>query len=136
MVDDGDERARILVCDDELLTRRLYRQFFRKRKEDFLFRFAANGKEGLDKIARSSYHVLITDINMPEMDGISLLERIKDEGISIISIVVTAYGAEQADRAVQAGCFQLLHKPVDFSVLSIVIENSIKEYYHRYGDVF
>ena len=94
---------KILVVDDEVSLERLIKQRFRKsiRDRELEFIFAHNGKEALEKLAEESpIAVILTDINMPEMDGLTLLEKLSElEGnLTLKTVVVSAYGDLQNIR--------------------------------------
>jgi CheY-like chemotaxis protein len=83
--------------------------------------FAASGEEALDKLAngvRPELIVILSDINMPGMDGVNLLREIKTRRPELPVMMVTAYGDdERRRRAAEAGAQQFLTKPVDFDLL-------------------
>jgi CheY-like chemotaxis protein len=99
------------------------RQRFRResRQGTYVLHFAASGEEALDKLAngvRPELIVILSDINMPEMDGLTLLRKIKRHRPDLPVMMVTAYGDdERRHQAQQAGAFQFVNKPVDFDFL-------------------
>jgi CheY-like chemotaxis protein len=113
----------ILVVDDEPDVAELFRQRFRReaRQGTYVLHFAASGEEALDKLAdgvRPELIVILSDINMPGMDGLSLLRTIKTRRPELPVMMVTAYGDEERRRqAEEAGARQFLTKPVDFDLL-------------------
>jgi CheY-like chemotaxis protein len=113
----------ILVVDDEPDVAEMFRQRFRReaRQGTYVLHFAASGEEALDKLAngvRPELIVILSDINMPGMDGLSLLREIKTRRPGLPVMMVTAYGDEDRRRqAEQAGALQFLSKPVDFDLL-------------------
>lgn len=125
--DRRDEASLILVVDDEELTKRLYKLYFRGNKE-WGFSFAPNGKVALKKINKTSFKVLITDICMPEMDGIELLKALKDSDKKITSIVVTAYGNSFQEELADIGNCKILCKPIDFPTLTVAIQQGLAQY--------
>ncbi len=87
--------AKILVVDDEvdleMLIKQKFRQKIRDRKYEFVF--AINGNDALDKLDQhNDVEVLLCDINMPEMDGLTLLLKLKERSPLIKSVIVSAYG--------------------------------------------
>src|SRR5438552_190356 len=86
--------AKILVVDDESDLELLIKQKFRNKikEKELVFEFALNGKEALDKLQNGDYDLVLTDINMPEMDGLSLLVKIKEQNKFYKAVVVSAYG--------------------------------------------
>jgi CheY-like chemotaxis protein len=113
----------ILVVDDEPDVAEMFRQRFRRevRQGTYVMHFAASGEEALDKLAdgvRPELIVILSDINMPGMDGLSLLREIKQRRPDLPVMMVTAYGDEERRRqATEAGALQFLSKPVNFDLL-------------------
>jgi CheY-like chemotaxis protein len=113
----------ILVVDDEPDVAEMFRQRFRReaRQGTYVLHFAASGEEALDKLengVRPELIVILSDINMPGMDGLSLLREIKKQRPDLPVMMVTAYGDEERRRqATEAGALQFLSKPVDFDLL-------------------
>jgi len=115
--------ASILVVDDEPDVAGLFRQRFRReaRQGTFVMHFAASGVEALDRLAGEIQPALIavlSDINMPGMDGLDLLGKIKQRRPDLPVMMVTAYGDdERRRRARELGAFKFITKPVDFDQL-------------------
>ena len=113
----------ILVVDDEPDVGELFRQRFRRETRDgtYVIHFAASGSAALDSLrqgVRPKLIVILSDINMPEMDGLTLLGEIKKEWPDIPVMMVTAYGDEERRRrAHDLGAAEFLPKPVDFAFL-------------------
>jgi CheY-like chemotaxis protein len=115
--------ASILVVDDEPDVADLFRQRFRReaRQGTYVMHFAASGTEALDRLAGELQPTLIavlSDINMPGMDGLELLAEIKQRFPNLPVMMVTAYGDEdRRRRARELGAFEFIPKPVDFDHL-------------------
>jgi CheY-like chemotaxis protein len=113
----------ILVVDDEPDVADLFRQHFRReaRQGTYVLHFAASGEEALDQLSgeiRPELIVILSDINMPGMDGLTLLREIKQRRPDLPVMMVTAYGDDERRRqAAEAGALQFLTKPVDFDLL-------------------
>lgn len=113
----------ILVVDDEPDVADLFRQQFRRdtRAGRFAMEFALSAPEALRLIEKSSDAKLIlilSDINMPGMNGLELLKAIKARYPQLKVYMVTAYGDEAThQRALDSGCDDYLTKPIDFTVL-------------------
>ena len=121
---------RILVVDDEpdvepLVLQRMRRDI-RRRKYEFVF--AQNGIEALDVLSRDEdIDMVISDINMPQMDGLTLLGQIAEINPNIRSIIVSAYGDMQNIRtAMNRGAFDFVTKPLDFGDLRLTIERTLR----------
>ena len=113
----------ILVVDDESDVAELYRQRFRRevRQGTYTMHFANSGEDALGKLAGGVEPTLIailSDINMPGMDGLDLLGEIKQRYPELPVMMVTAYGDdERRRRAEELGAAEFLTKPVDFDHL-------------------
>ena len=113
----------ILVVDDEPDVADLFRQCFRReaRQGTYVMHFAASGVEALDRLAEEIQPALVavlSDVNMPGMDGLELLGEIKQRRPDLPVMMVTAYGDdERRHRASELGAFEFITKPVDFDHL-------------------
>jgi CheY-like chemotaxis protein len=112
----------ILIVDDEPDVADLFRQRFRRevRQGRYVLHFAASGEEGLRRVAEIGPEliVILSDINMPGMDGLALLREIKRRRPELPVVMVTAYGDdERMHTAEQLGAAAFLPKPVDFDRL-------------------
>ena len=113
----------ILVVDDEPDVAELFRQRFRRetRQGTYVMHFAASGADALDRLSEAIEPTLIavlSDINMPGMDGLTLLGEIKQRFPDLPVMMVTAYGDEERRRlAADQGAAEFLTKPVDFDQL-------------------
>jgi CheY-like chemotaxis protein len=113
----------ILVVDDEPDVPDLFRQRFRReaRQGQYVLHFAASGEEALDQLAdeiEPQLIVILSDINMPGMDGLELLREVKQRRPDLPVMMVTAYGDdERRRRAAEFGAAQFITKPVDFELL-------------------
>jgi CheY-like chemotaxis protein len=113
----------ILAVDDEMDVADLFRQSFRRevRQGEYVLHFACSAEEALDKLARGiepELIVMLSDINMPGMDGLALLREVKESRPDLPVIMVTAYGDEERRRrAKEYGAAFFITKPVDFDFL-------------------
>lgn len=123
--------AKILVVDDEPDLEALIRQRFRKKiqTQEFQFIFAYNGVEALEKLREhSGIDIVLTDINMPEMDGLTLLGKLSELDVLLKAVIVSAYGdMENIRTAMNRGAFDFLTKPIDFQDLEITIDKTLHE---------
>jgi class 3 adenylate cyclase/DNA-binding NarL/FixJ family response regulator len=119
---------KILVVDDEADLEILVKQKFRKkiRESIYEFVFAQNGADALDKIGEHpDLAVVLSDINMPVMDGLTLLTRLAEVNPVLKAVVVSAYGDMQNIRtAMNRGAFDFVCKPVDFEDLELTIDKT------------
>ncbi len=122
---------KILVVDDEPDLEALILQKFRQkiRKNALQFCFARNGLEALEQLKKDKeIDMILTDINMPKMDGLTLLEELLKLPSVIKAVVVSAYGDMANIRtAMNRGAFDFLTKPIDFKDLEVTIEKTLAE---------
>ena len=117
----------ILLVEDEANSRKGLTQFLQGLDYDVLT--AVNGKEALDLFKKESPDLVISDIRMPEMDGIALLESIKAEAPSAKVILLTAYGSvEDAVKAMKKGAFYYLTKPVNLEELEFLVKKAFSSH--------
>lgn len=124
--------VKILVVDDETDMEPMIRQKFRRhiRENTFDFEFASNGLEALEKIMEfPEIGIVLSDINMPEMDGLTLLNKLKDlNNPGLKTVMVSAYGdMDNIRTAMNRGAFDFITKPVNFDDLEITIKKTIGE---------
>jgi adenylate cyclase len=122
--------AKILVVDDEVDLEMLIKQKFRQkiREHQYEFVFAINGNHALQQLElHSDVDVVLSDINMPEMDGLTLLLRLSEQNSLFKSVIVSAYGdMENIRTAMNRGAFDFITKPVNFEDLELTMEKTIK----------
>ena len=118
----------IRVVDDEPDVAELFRQRFRRevRQGTYAMHFAASGEQALEKLTdgiEPTLIVILSDINMPGMDGLQLLTEIKKRHPDLPVMMVTAYGDdERRRRAAETGASEFLTKPVDFDQLKAQLQ--------------
>jgi class 3 adenylate cyclase/DNA-binding NarL/FixJ family response regulator len=122
---------RILFVDDEPDMKELIQQRLRKhvREEKFVLEFAGNGRLALEKLKEhDDIRIIVTDINMPEMDGLTLLLELSKLDRPTRTLVVSAYGDMQNIRsAMNNGAFDFVTKPIDFTDLDVTLEKTVQE---------
>ncbi|MBP9924773.1 MAG: response regulator [Cyclobacteriaceae bacterium] len=123
--------AKILVADDEPDLETLIKQKFRQkiREQEYEFVFAINGKDALEKLKEHpDIDIVLSDINMPEMDGLTLLSKLSESSPLIKSVIVSAYGDMDNIRiAMNRGAFDFITKPINFDDLSLTVDKTIKQ---------
>lgn len=125
-------RIKLMVVDDEVDLEPLMRQKFRRqiRSGEYDFVFAHNGLDALTKlIEHPDIVIILTDINMPEMDGLTLLLKLKElKNPSLKTVVVSAYGdMDNIRTAMNRGAFDFLTKPINFQDLELTMNKTIEE---------
>ncbi len=122
---------KILVVDDEPDLEELMRQRFRRRIRagELELYFARNGIEALAQLhAIPGIELVLTDLRMPEMDGITLLGELQSFGPALRTVVISAYGDMANLRAaMRGGAFDFLPKPIDFGDLDVTIDRSLEQ---------
>src|SRR5437868_11531815 len=122
--------AKILVADDEadleMLIKQKFRQKIRERQYEFVF--AVNGNDALDKLQQHpDIDVMLCDINMPGMDGLTLLGKLKEVNPLIKAVIVSAYGdMDNIRTAMNRGAFDFVCKPVNFEDLEVTLNKTIQ----------
>ena len=117
---------RLLFVDDEESYRNAFLRAMRKEKQ-FLVETAANGREALQVLKVAKADIIITDMQMPEMDGIALLRAVRDVYPDIFAIVVTGQASiENAVLAMKLGAYDYLLKPFDMDVIKIVLKKIVE----------
>jgi len=123
--------AKILAVDDEPDFELLLKQRFRRqiRDREFAFLFAHHGEEALSVLAADTgIELLLLDINMPVMDGLTLLSHLRERQSSVKAIIVSAYGDMANLRtAMNRGAFDFVTKPVDLNDLEITIRKTLAD---------
>ena len=131
MGETGERKAyKILVVDDEPDLERLMMQRMRRdiRSGRLNFIFARNGVEALARLSgEGDVDMVISDINMPEMDGLTLLEQIPSVDPNVRSVIISAYGDMKNIRtAMNRGAFDFVTKPIDFEDLRVTIDRTLR----------
>ena len=124
-------QAKILAVDDEPDFEALLKQRFRRqvRSGEYAFRFARHGEEALTLLADDpDIELLLLDINMPVMDGLTLLSELQQRQIPVRAIIVSAYGdMDNIRTAMNRGAFDFVTKPVDLNDLEITVRKTLDD---------
>lgn len=122
--------VQILVVDDEADIESLMRQRFRRqiRGKELVFHFAANGRQAMETIeANPEIEMVLSDINMPVMDGLTLLRQLNEMDRPLKTIIISAYGDMMNIRAaMNGGAFDFLTKPMDFGDVEATIRKTVE----------
>jgi adenylate cyclase len=123
--------AKILGADDEADLEVLIKQKFRRQIRDnkYSFVFALNGNDALAKMQEHpDVEIVLSDINMPELDGLSLLQKLNETNPLTKTVMVSAYGdMDNIRSAMNKGAFDFVCKPVNFEDLELTIEKAMKQ---------
>jgi adenylate cyclase len=121
--------AKVLFVDDEPDQAKLVQRMFRNkiRAGEISFLFASDGEEALDVLHQEpGIDLVVSDINMPRMDGLTLLERLSQEDKPVKAVIVSAYGdMDNIRSAMNKGAFDFVTKPVDFEDLEATIKKTL-----------
>ena len=118
------KKAKILVVDDEASARSGLSKLL--EQEGYKVLQAADGREALEAITEQAPELIITDLKMPNMDGMQLLAKLRELGVETPAIVATAFGeVSSAVAAMRAGAEDYLTKPIDFDAMLLVIERTL-----------
>ncbi len=121
---------KFLVVDDEESVERLISQRFRReiRNEEYSFLFARDGQEAIDTLKEHrDIEIVITDINMPRMDGLTLLNHVQEINPVVKTIMISAYGDLENIRAsMNRGAFDFITKPIDFDDLRATMDKTLR----------
>ncbi len=113
--------AKILIVDDEKTIRETLSLIL--SEEGYTCNTAANGAEALEKVREANYDLIITDLKMPEMGGLELMEKVRTFSSKISVIIITAYASlESAIQALRLGAYDYIIKPIDFDDVILRIQ--------------
>jgi DNA-binding NtrC family response regulator len=116
----------ILVVDDEVELADTVRDYL--SRAGYNVTSAYNGREALDKFHAGDFQLILTDIKMPEIDGLELLEAIKTIDDKVAVIVFTGYGTiKSAIKAIKAGAYDFIQKPMQMEKLPIIVDRAVEK---------
>jgi len=116
--------SKILVIEDDNKIRSILKEILEEKDHDV--EEASDGQEGFKKLESGGFDLCLCDIKMPKMDGLEVLEKAKEAGISTNFIVISAHGTiDVAVEAVKKGAFDFLQKPFDLGRLEITLRNAL-----------
>jgi CheY-like chemotaxis protein len=121
--------AKILICEDELVFHKIVKAWFKKHIQENLYEFifATDGREALEKIDANKLDLLVTDLKMPYLDGLELLEQLNRKNIFIPTIVITAYeNSDNLRAALRLRVYDFIKKPFEPSALEESIRNTLR----------
>ncbi|MDR3205389.1 MAG: sigma-54 dependent transcriptional regulator [Deltaproteobacteria bacterium] len=117
--------GKVLIVDDEEHIRKIMSIMLGKR--GYSCRTAASGAEALSAVERESFDVVFTDLNMPEMDGLGLLAKLRDVASDTLVIMVTAFASvDTAIKAMKEGAYDYIAKPFNEEEIVIVLEKALE----------
>jgi two-component system, NtrC family, response regulator AtoC len=121
------QRMKILVVDDDKVTRDLLKEFF--EREAYQVTLVASGEEALTAVQKESFPLILSDIRMLELNGLELLANLKRLGVRSVVILMTGFGnMEGAIEAIQQGAFDYISKPFRLNELRAVVDRAAKHW--------
>src|SRR5262245_16271854 len=120
-------RRRVLIADDSSTTIEHLRDFL-AADPDLEVDTVADGQAAFKALVGKNYSLFVTDLRMPGLSGLDLIERISKERLPVTVIVMTGYGSiDQAVQAIRLGAYDFLTKPIDPDHLRLVVERALRE---------
>ena len=123
---DSNRKGRILVVDDDAQVVELVVDYLNRIGYDTVA--AYGGNDGLNRFRNGDFQMVITDMKMPDMDGVELLETVKAIKSDIIVIIITAYSTiDAAVDAIKLGAFDFISKPFDMGALKEIVDRAFEQ---------
>lgn len=118
-------KTRLLIVDDEISVRTILKQML--ERGEFEVETASDGLEALEKLKIATFDLVISDINMPNMDGVALLKKVKQDYPSMPVIFITAFGRDKIIiEAMKVGLLDFIEKPFRMDSVISTIEKTLK----------
>jgi len=124
MLDPSAESARVLVVDDEKVIREILSEFL--TMEGYVVRSVEDGERALQELKLRPYDMVISDLKMPKLSGLQLLERITDDGLDVLTVIMTGFGTvETAIQAMKRGAYDYILKPFKVEEVIHVVQRGL-----------
>ncbi len=118
--------AKILVIDDERSIRSTLKDIL--EFEGYKVEMAENGKQGVEKATAGSYDLIFSDIKMPEMDGLEVLQALQQAEVESPIVMISGHGnIETAVECIRGGAFDFIEKPIDLNRLLVTVKNALEK---------
>ncbi len=129
----SSKASRILIVEDEANMRRILSAML--SRDGYKVETAGNGRQALELLGKGSFQLVVSDLRMPQMDGLELLSELRRRGMACELILITAHGTiETAVEAMKNGAFDFITKPFDAAELKIKVGNALRTYEKRQLD--
>ena len=116
---------KILIADDEELIRWSLLQFF--ESSGYSVDLVINGTEVIKRLENTNYDIIVTDLNMPGLNGIEILTKMKGMGINLPVIVISAYFSDKLkDETISSGAFECISKPFEMNDILNTVKKAIE----------
>ena len=120
--------SRILIVDDEENIRFTLREVLRRESEGYQIDEAVDGQDALEKVQKAAYAVVLMDIRMPRMDGLTALRKIREARPDTIVVLITAHGTQKtAVEAIQSGAYDFFTKPFELGEVRTVVRRATEK---------
>src|SRR5260370_34890027 len=124
---DRGMKRRILIAEDSPQTRDQLRTLL-EAGEGFEVDTTGDGRAALEALTKNHYSIFLTDLKMPQLDGMKLIEEIRRRQLSVTVLVLTGFGSiDKAVQAMRLGAYDFLPKPIDIDYLRLVIKRALRE---------
>ena len=121
-----EDTQRVLVVDDEKVIREILSDFL--SMEGYVVRTVENGFEALQELQQRSYNLVITDLKMPRMGGLELLEQINDKRLGVLTVIMTGFGTvETAIEAMKKGAYDYILKPFKVEEVIHIVQRGLEK---------
>src|SRR3989337_2534995 len=118
------ETARVLVVDDEKVIREILSEFL--TMEGYVVRAVEDGQRALDELKLRPYDMVISDLKMPKLSGLQLLEKITEANLSVLTVIMTGFGTvETAIEAMKKGAYDYILKPFKVEEVIHVVQRGL-----------
>ncbi|NLI82491.1 MAG: response regulator [Deltaproteobacteria bacterium] len=119
-----EQRIKVLIADDDEVCREILEDAIRKEGAEVVL--ASDGVEALDRLSQEPADILVSDLNMPRMDGLTLLKHARQQHPQILTIIITGYGSLQsAIEAIRLGAYDYIQKPFRIEEITVATRNAI-----------
>jgi DNA-binding NtrC family response regulator len=123
----SNEKAHILIIDDDRSVADILVEFLTNRGHGAAA--AYSGAQGLERFRSGSFQMVITDMKMPDMDGLEVLSAVKSIDKNTVVLVITGYATiDSAVEAIKAGAYDFISKPVDLKSLEVIINRALERH--------
>lgn len=119
-----EETIRVLIADDDEVCREILQDAIQREGVEVIL--ATDGIEALERLSEAPSDILISDLNMPRMDGLTLLKKARQQHPNILTIIITGYGSLQsAIEAIRLGAYDYIQKPFKIEEITVATRNAV-----------
>ena len=132
----SDKKARILVVDDDREIANVLMEYLRRM--GYEAEAAYGGGEGIERFKNGDFQMVITDMKMPDMDGMEVMKTVRSMDKHVLVLVITGYSTiHDAVEAIKAGAYDCISKPFDFKSMEVIIRRALERhtFSKRFGEL-